>query len=318
MKTLKGLLIAASCGLLLHTGCGMNEQKERTEKTEPATADAKKDSMDKEKEPAPAPLTIRYHAYPIKGVDSAVKTFRKNYTAEQRWMILALNRADNGTFGRIDTLIIPDTILPDLNAYSRFPAEIPMLRDVNKIAIFSYPIQAFAAYEKGKRVYWGPTSMGSKIHPTPTGLHFANWKAKETISTVNDEWKLKWNFNIENKEGVGWHQYSMPGYPASHSCLRMLAEQAQWMYSWAEQWILQDNNTLLAQGTPVIVYGAYPFGSRRPWRNMLEDPKANEISVQDLEKEIEPYLQRIIEQQRRREGVISSRQQPDTTAKPAS
>ncbi|WP_118951745.1 L,D-transpeptidase [Taibaiella helva] len=317
MKTLKGLLIAGSCGLLLHTGCGMNEQKERTERTEPVTADTKKDST-KEKEPAPAPLTIRYHAYPIKGVDSAVKTFRKNYTAEQRWMILALNRADNGTFGRIDTLIIPDTILPDLNAYSPFPAEIPMLRDVNKIAIFSYPIQAFAAYEKGKRVYWGPTSMGSKIHPTPTGLHFANWKAKETISTVNDEWKLKWNFNIENKEGVGWHQYSMPGYPASHSCLRMLAEQAQWMYSWAEQWILQDNNTLLAQGTPVIVYGAYPFGSRRPWRNMLEDPKANEISVQGLEKEIEPHLQRIMEQQQRREGVISRRQQPDTMAKPAS
>lgn len=98
----------------------------------------------------------------------------------------------------------------------------------------------------------------------------------------------------------------------------MLAEQAQWMYSWAEQWILQDNNTLLAQGTPVIVYGAYPFGSRRPWRNMLEDPKANEISVQDLEKEIEPHLQRIMEQQQRREGVISRRQQPDTTAKPAS
>jgi hypothetical protein len=30
---------------------------------------------------------------------------------------------------------------------------------------------------------------------------------------------LRWNFNIENKLGVGWH--SLPGYPASHSCLRL-------------------------------------------------------------------------------------------------
>ena len=63
--------------------------------------------------------------------------------------------------------------------------------------------------------------MGSKAHQTTRGLHFTNWKGKEIISTVSDEWKLKWNFNIANHEGIGWHQYSMPGYPASHSCLRL-------------------------------------------------------------------------------------------------
>jgi hypothetical protein len=31
-------------------------------------------------------------------------------------------------------------------------------------------------------------------------------KAEETTSF--DEWDLRWNFNIENKLGVGWHQYS--------------------------------------------------------------------------------------------------------------
>ncbi|WP_118973085.1 L,D-transpeptidase [Taibaiella koreensis] len=318
MTTLRCLLLAGGCSLLLNTGCGSNEPNKEEAKTIAADSVKQKEPGHKEEAPVPAALTIRYHAYPVKGVDTAVKTFRKTYSAEQRWLILALNRLDNGSIGRADTLIVPDTLLPDMGAYSPFPAEVPMLKDVNKFVIFSYPIQAFAAYEKGKRVYWGPTSMGSKIHPTPTGLHFANWKAKETISTVNDEWKLKWNFNIANKEGVGWHQYSMPGYPASHSCLRMLAEQAQWMYSWAEQWIVQGTSTVLAQGTPVIVYGAYPFGSRRPWRNMLENAKANEISIADIEKEIEPYLQRILEQQQRREGIISQRQQPDTAAKPAS
>jgi hypothetical protein len=44
--------------------------------------------------------------------------------------------------------------------------------------------------------------MGSKAHQTTRGLHFTNWKGKEVISTVSDEWKLKWNFNIANQEGM--------------------------------------------------------------------------------------------------------------------
>jgi hypothetical protein len=250
--------------------------------------------------------TLTYSAWPIKKVDTAVKAFKAKYTGQDRWTILALNRIDEANMHRADTLIIPDTIFADFNLYSPFPSDMPILKDVNKMVIFSYAIQAFAAYEQGKLVYWGPTSMGSKIHPTPTGLHFANWKAKETISTVDDEWKLKWNFNIANKEGVGWHQYALPGYPASHSCLRMLEEQAEWMYSWANQWIVKKQNgqdVVAAQGTPVIVYGAYPFGNRRPWLHLLDDPNANTISQADLEQEIQPHLQRILEQQERRAKV---------------
>jgi hypothetical protein len=51
------------------------------------------------------------------------------------------------------------------------------------------------------------------------------------------------------------------------------------------------------------VYGAYPFGSRRPWLHLLDDPKANTISEADLEQEIQPHLQRIMEQQERRAKV---------------
>lgn len=305
--------IAIVCGYCLWISLAGCNEGNRTEQanTAPQTADtANKDTA--AAQAAEKPLDIRYSAYPLKGVDTAVKYFKKMYTPEQQWMILALNRLDAGNIRRADTLVLPDTVLPELSYYSPFPQEMPMLKDVHKIVIFSYPIQAFAAYEKGKQVFWGPTSMGSKIHPTPTGLHFSNWKAKQTISTVNDEWKLKWNFNIENKEGVGWHQYAMPGYPASHSCLRMLEEQAKWMYSWADQWILE-SDAVIAQGTPVIVFGAYPFGSRRPWLHQLEDPKAIEITEKALAQEIEPHLQRILEQQQRREGVLAGRQK-DTTA----
>jgi hypothetical protein len=45
-------------------------------------------------------------------------------------------------------------------------------------------------------------------------VFFFELEAEETTSTFDDEWDLRWNFNIENKLGVGWHQYSLPGYPA--------------------------------------------------------------------------------------------------------
>ena len=84
-------------------------------------------------------------------------------------------------------------------------------------------------------------------------MYFTNWKAEQTTSTFNDEWDLKWNFNIENKEGIGFHQYALPGYPASHSCLRLKEADAKYLYTFADQWELKGTDDIKAKGTPVIV-----------------------------------------------------------------
>ena len=289
--------------LIFFTQCN-NDPKPGT------TTVKKKDSVKKkeEKKEEPAAFVIKYHALPLK--DSGTKILKRDFTAEQRSIIYAMNRIDAGNVRRADTLIIPDTFAADFMAYSPFPAEAPFLKDVRKIVFFSYPVQAFAAYEYGKLIHWGPSSMGKKATPTPTGLFFANWKSKETHSTVNDEWILKWNFNISNKGGVGWHQYAMPGYPASHSCLRMFEHDARFMYDWAEQWKLK-NDALQANGTPTIVFGAYPWGGRRPWKELLNNPKANEITAEMLEKEVTDFLPRILQEQEKRAQVVGV---SDTTA----
>jgi lipoprotein-anchoring transpeptidase ErfK/SrfK len=322
-----GMIAITGLGIILGvSSCGNDTNKSNTLEKDtvvsaPVTADTMKhEDTAKAVEETPkvteSPDGVGFTAWPLKKVDTAVKAFKAKYKGDERWMILALNRLDEANIKRADTLIIPKNLLSDFKQYSPFPASMPSLKDVNKIVVFSYAIQAFAAYEHGELVIWGPTSMGSKIHPTPTGLHFTNWKGKEITSTVDDEWKLKWNFNIANKEGVGWHQYAMPGYPASHSCLRLLEKQAMWMYDWADQWILQKGgNTVLAQGTPVIVYGAYPFGHRRPWLNQLNDPNATNVSEADLDKEIQPFLQRIMEQQERRAQVKQGTPTTTTAAK---
>jgi hypothetical protein len=155
-------------------------------------------------------------------------------------------------------------------------------------------------------VRWGPTSTGKPSTPTPNGLFHTNWKAVETISTSNDEWLLKWNFNIENLDGIAIHEYDMPGRPASHSCARVLEEDGKWFYNWAEQWILSPSeNEVIAHGTPVIIYGEYDFEDGRPWKKLADDPKANYISRSELEEILKEHLQEI--EQKRDERIFAEK-----------
>ncbi|HTN46108.1 MAG TPA: L,D-transpeptidase [Flavipsychrobacter sp.] len=255
------------------------------------------------------PVSIRFHALRMK--DSGRKVFN-GYSEEEQALILAMNRIDKANIWRPDTLIIPDTFIADRNAYSNFPLTVSDLSGVRKMVFFSYPSQTYAIYENGKLLKWGPTSMGKKSSKTPTGLFFTNWKGKEVRSTVDEEWILKWNFNISNRGGVGWHQYAMPGYPASHSCLRLYADEAKFLYDWADQWVLKDDQ-LIAHGTPVIVFGEYPFGQRRPWLNLLENPEALDISEQEVNNLVAPHLQKILEEQKRSEEVRNTTKTADTS-----
>jgi hypothetical protein len=149
--------------------------------------------------------------------------------------------------------------------------------------------------------------MGKKAAQTTRGLTFANWKKKLSISTVSSEWKLPYNFNIHNIGGIGWHQYDLPGYPASHSCLRLLMKDAQWLYSYADTWILNPGGaTTKAKGTPVMVFGDYKWGGRKPWRKLLDDPNANNISVEEMTQLLEPHIDKMIKEQDNREKVSDS------------
>ncbi|MDG1870524.1 MAG: L,D-transpeptidase, partial [Flavobacterium sp.] len=168
-----------------------------------------------------------------------------------------------------------------------------------------YPTQTFAAYANGHLMHTGPTNMGRKKDPTPTGLFFTNWKAEETTSTFNDEWDLKWNFNIENKLGVGFHQYSLPGYPASHSCLRLQERDAKYLYEFADQWELADKETVKVKGTPVVVFGTYDFDGKKPWLQVVKSPKALAISEEEIDKIVNPFMENIMKEQKNRMTFVS-------------
>ncbi len=217
----------------------------------------------------------------------------------------AINRVDTRHLKDLDSILVPSDYSYELKDYLPFPAYVAQLKDVNKIILFSYPAQVFAAYENGKLILTGPTSMGRKTKPTPQRLYFTNWKAQKTTSTVDDSWILKWNFNVHNTWGVGFHEYALPGYPASHSCMRLLEKDAKFLYSWADQWKLKGDQ-LVASGTPVIVFGEYPFGKTRPWNKLVDDPSYLMLNTDSLSTYITPYIEEILEKQQQRLSVLNS------------
>lgn len=257
--------------------------------------------VEKLKEPERNPAILK--GYYTLNVKDSGKSVLKQFNADELDIIYSLNRVDKKFIGRKDTVVVPKEFATNRSDYSPYPVYLPFLEQVNKVVLINQAIQAWASYENGKRAKWGPTSTGKKSTPTANGLFFANWKSKETRSTVDNDWILKWNFNINNTGGVGWHEYEMPGYPASHSCIRMFSEDAQWLYTWANQWVLNGPNTVVASGTPAVLFGDYPYGQPRPWYKLLEDPAANDLSAEAIENAISKFLPKMLEKQTEREAV---------------
>jgi len=287
------VIISIIAGAILLVQCDMPGKKKEGQNhpPRPAPPQWKKPSQ-----------KISYHAERAK---EWLRKEKDSLNSAQQKIIMVVNRVDMANLPNLDTLIIPNDVSGDIVYYLPFPLRLPFLDDVSKIVFFSYPAQAFAAYEYGNLLYAGPSNMGRKKDPTPTGLYFTNWKAEETTSTFNDEWILKWNFNIQNKAGIGWHQYALPGYPASHSCLRLLEDDARFLYKWADEWKLKGTDSIILKGTPVIVFGTYPFDGRKPWLNLVADPHALDISTGELENLVKPHLQEILNAQEKRWSFVA-------------
>jgi hypothetical protein len=234
------------------------------------------------KEEKQTPLFITYHLDSIETAAS-IDSFKLRFTENQQEFIFALNRMDAYRLKPGKMLVIPDTLTTNFMDYSPFPAHLEMLDSIPKAVLISRRIQAFALFEQGGLIHWGPVSSGKKSTPTPAGLFYGNYKALRKISTVNDSWIMPYYFNYMNFEGVGVHQYTMPGYPASHACVRLRKEDAQMIYDWALQWKLDKTGQVILQnGTPFMVYGDYDFEGQVPWLELAQNPNSNYLTAQEM------------------------------------
>lgn len=224
-----------------------------------------------------------FHLIPI---PRSVIELRQQFTPDQIATLERLNRRDVDhllrTEPRVSGLVVPSAwpASDDVVALSPLPDAWPWAETQPKAIVVHQPWQAFAAYESGRLVRWGPVSTGRRETATPSGAFNLTWRSKGRHSTDNAAWFLPWYFNFHNERGVSFHQFDLPGYPASHACVRLLERDAKWLYEWGDQWTLDETGrTILTTGTPVLIVGEYKYGAPSPWTDLAALSRPVELRV---------------------------------------
>jgi hypothetical protein len=190
------------------------------------------------------------------------------FSEPQLALLEKLNRADRAHLDRLPHLVVPTEWGDDELTYSSLPPRYAPAATWPQLIIVHVPGQVFGAYVFGSLVHWGPISSGGRAHPTGPGLFTLNWRSPGRTSTVNSDWFMRWYFNFDNLEGRALHAYALPGYPASHGCIRLLERDARWLYDWGQIWAVDSSGTVVVRaGTPLMIVGKYDFDAPPPWRS---------------------------------------------------
>jgi hypothetical protein len=284
-------LACAGIAFLL-AGCGGGPPARQTER--PAATDTTRAAAPAlAPVPAPPDTTVHAGAYRASRVADAhaLRRLYQSLGSERFLLALKVNRRDSLHVKNGDSLMVPDSNATLLDL-APFPRHVPSTNDEGKLILVSRRVQAFAAYAHGRLTRWGPTSTGRESLQTPEGLYHTNWKDAERTSTFNEEWLLKWYVNLDSFLGISFHLFELPGYPASHSCIRLMEDDAIWLYGWADQWTLdpQDHRKVLKPGTPVVIFGQYAYGKKAPWRKLAADSSATNVPLAEIEIALRDYL----------------------------
>ena len=229
----------------------------------------------------PANAASLYRAVPLAGAGSLAR-LRATLGANRFLETLKLNRVDQAHALGIDTLIVADPGAAFLDL-APFPHGIAEAESLSKLLLISLRVQAFGAYEHGALIRWGPICSGGPNSPSEGGLFFANWKARDHVSTVDSTWIMPWTVNIDSRLGTAVHRYSLPGRPASHCCIRLMEDDAHWVYDWVTTRTLSPKgDKVLSRGTPVVLIGAYDFSGQPPWKELVADPGATRLESREI------------------------------------
>ena len=208
-------------------------------------------------------------------LDSVRKTFAKTAATMQNYRALTtLNRKDI-YFTRVgDTLVVPDTIVEDLRAYSVFPNWYPAAASIPKIILISNTWQSYACYEYGALVRFAACNSGEERKPTLPGRYAVNWKSRLRLSSLDSNWRLPFTVNFHLQAGSAFHQFEMPGRPVSHSCVRQFLSDAEWLFKWVNVARVDSARQFIPfSGTPVIILDVFDFSRPKggPWLELTSN-----------------------------------------------
>ncbi len=108
------------------------------------------------------------------------------------------------------------------------------------VVLVSIPLQVMHVYRNGILVGRSSVSTGAKGHATPSGVFTILEKDKTHYSKTYNNAPMP-NMQRLTWSGVAMHSGQLPGYPASHGCIRMPYDFSQLLY------------TITAKGGTVVI-----------------------------------------------------------------
>jgi hypothetical protein len=121
--------------------------------------------------------------------------------------------------------------------------------------------QRATIYRNGVRIGVSTISSGKPGHSTPTGVFTILQKNKDHRSSTYDNAPMPYMQRLTWK-GVALHAGNLPGYPASHGCVRLPLEFAKRLF------IITD------MGGTVVIAGGHEDPVKRPVAGVLAPPLA--------------------------------------------
>src|SRR5437667_2872537 len=98
------------------------------------------------------------------------------------------------------------------------------------VVIVSLPEQRMYVYRNGVRIGRSTVSTGTKGHTTPTGMFTILQKKVSHESSIYKGAQMP-HMQRLTWTGIAMHAGHLPGYPASHGCVRLPVDFAEKLYS---------------------------------------------------------------------------------------
>ena len=253
--------------------------------------------------------TINYKTLVIE--DSAQFADIKNkyrYTDSNLWankVFITLNRKEMRFLRIGDSIVVPDTIVPDLRAYSIYPPYYCDAKNVPKLIVVSNKYQCYAAYENGVLVRFAAANTGKERTPTYPGRYALVWRDRLRKSSIDSTWVLPYTWNFHRYAGNAFHQFDMPGRAVSHSCVRQFLSDAKWLYDWGKGVEVDTSRKQIwMSGTPVVIQDMFDYDRKvGPWLDLANskegriklsgDPMLVEeayIPIKQIPEEIQSWI----------------------------
>ena len=131
------------------------------------------------------------------------------------WLLLAL---------ALPLAALPPAAAPAAAPLQLLPGEYLWLPELSPrgpvLMLVSLPEQRAYVYRNGVRIGVATVSTGKKGHETPTGVFTILQKKREHYSNLYDDAPMPFMQRL-TWDGIALHAGRVPGYPASHGCVRL-------------------------------------------------------------------------------------------------